>query len=372
MKTAKHIKSAEYTRYIFVLRYILSSFCVFIAGFMLLKFPETAGQGISDGIDLCLGTLIPSLYPFMIVSSLVVSLDTFSYIERLFSKITNTLLRLPGKSLSVIVMSMIGGFPIGGKMIKELYEKGEITEFQAKRLMLFCINPGPAFTISSVGFYMLGSKKAGVIIYFSVIAAAMLICFATRFLERDSFYMEEKAKNKSDLSFSACLVSSVSSGSAAMLGVCAWVIAFSCLNRLTDILPLSPEMRLFVCSLLEVTNGCYLASGNLGIPAIAAIIGFGGICTHFQVMSTVRAVRLKYKHFITGRIMHGALSAVICNFILNICPVSYDVFSLGTLPTKTAGAISVPVSIGMLIMCALIMLGDSFYIRIKPHIKKQA
>ncbi len=368
MKSSRRLISAGNS---VALKYILSVFVIFSAGFMLLRFPETAGQGISDGIDLCLGTLIPSLYPFMIISSLAINLDSFRFIENFLSKSTEYIFRLPGKTLCVIIMSMIGGFPLGGKMTKELYEKGRITPLQGKRLLLFCVNPGPAFTISSVGFYLLGSKKTGLIIYISLILSSLIICFLTRFISQDDEVEEIlKRSEPSSPEFSSSLVSSVSSGSSAMLNVCCWVIAFSCLVRLTDILPLSSDMRMFVCSLLEVTNACSLAAGNLSIPAIAAIIGFGGICTHFQIMNAVKALKLKYKYFITGRIIHCGLSAVICDFFLKISPVSYDVFSLGTLPNERAGTVSVPISIGMLIMCALIMLGDSFRIQIKRKKEK--
>ena len=64
----KNSRQLTMTYNFLALKYIISVFAIFIAGFMLLRFPETAGQGISDRIDLCLGTLIPSLYPFMILS----------------------------------------------------------------------------------------------------------------------------------------------------------------------------------------------------------------------------------------------------------------------------------------------------------------
>ena len=355
---------------LFALKYIISVFLMFILGFLLLRFPETAGQGISDGIDLCLGTLIPSLLPFMIVSSLAVNLNTFELIENIFSKATNILFRLPGKSLGIILMSMVGGYPIGSKMIKDLYERGEITAMQGKRLLLFCINPGPAFAISSVGFYMLGSKKAGIIIYLSVILSSFLICFASRFLENKSTYVCKAASHKSTVSFANEFVRSVSSGSKSMLIVCAWVIIFSGIGRLVDIISFSPDMNMFLNCLLEVTNGCYLAGGTLSIPAIACIIGFGGICTHFQVMDAVRTVKLRYKYFIIARIIHGALSAVICNLILKIYPVSYDVFSFGTLPTTRVTPVSVALSVSMLTMCALVMLGDTFYIKVRRKSKQ--
>lgn len=349
---------------IYAFKYIVLSFLIFISGFILLKFPEATGQGISNGIDLCLGTLIPSLLPFMVVSSIIVNLDVLKLTEKIFSKITYPLLRLPGKSIGIFFLSILGGYPIGGQIIKELYDKNEITASEGRRLLLFCINPSPAFVISSVGFYMLGSKNAGIIVYLSVIISSFIISLFSRLIDSDRAHIKNMSPKK-QIHFSDEFIKSVSTAGKAILTVCAWVIIFSGIGNVIEITSFSPGVKLFLCSLLEVTNGCYLASGALNIPTIACIVGFGGLCTHFQIMNTVRAVRLPYKLFFVARIIHAALSAVICNFMLQLYPVSYDVFSLGTLPTKKISSASVALSVTMLLMCALIMLGSSFKIKIK-------
>lgn len=365
MKTANELKRDLYNKYTLYLKYLIEVFIILLISFMLLRFPETAGQGISDGIDICLGTLIPSLYPFMIVSSLIINLNITGIFEKLFSKATAFIFGLPGKCFSVILLSLIGGYPIGGKMTKELYEKGEISLSQSKRLLLFCVNPGPAFAISSVGFYMLGSKKIGVIIYTSLILTALIVGILSRFtFEEDNIYAKRVyLDNKPKMS--DALVKSLSSGSGSMLSVCAWVIAFSCICRLVEISPLGESIKFSLYCVLEVTNACLLSRGILPIPIITGLIAFGGLCTHFQIMPAVNAAKLKYKYFVTSRILSGGLAVIICNLILQFFPVSYDVFSYGTLPQIKASSSGVSVSIGMLAMCGLFMLGDSLYIKIK-------
>ena len=144
--------------YTYALKYSVTAFLVFLTGVILLKFPEATGQGITNGIDLCLGTLLPSLLPFTVVSSMIVNLDILNLSEKVFDKISYALLRLPGKSIGIVLLSFLGGYPIGGQIIKELCQRNELSKEEGKRLLLFCVNPGPAFVISSVGFYMLGSK----------------------------------------------------------------------------------------------------------------------------------------------------------------------------------------------------------------------
>ncbi len=369
MKIKMNLPTTAKKEYNYYVRYLFYVFLVSCIGYMLLLFPETACQGISDGIDICLGTLIPSLYPFAVLSSLIINLDMLRVPQRYLSKLSKLMFNLPGKCIGIILMSFIGGFPIGGKMTKELYDKGELSQSQAQRLLLFCINPGPAFTISSVGFYMLGSKKAGLIIYLSLIASSLIIGVLSRFLDNDNT-CEIKTESRNSLNFSDGIVKSVASGSSVMLSICAWVVIFSCINKLAEIAPLSDSVKFTLYCILEVTNACLVACGNLPVPIIAGIIGFGGFCTHFQVMSAVASAKLKYKYFIASRILHGALSVVICNFILKLYPVSYDVFSFGTLPTKATGGISVPISICMLTLCGLLLIGDSFTVKIKSKKRK--
>lgn len=349
----------------FILSYIPLTFGIFFIGFMLLRFPETASQGISDGVDLSLGILIPSLYPFMVLSSLIVELDLFRNTPKFADKISQMFFRLSGKSLGVFLLSLIGGLPLGCKMTSELYDKGKITRSESRRMMLFCYCCGPAFTISSVGLYMLGSKQAGAVIYLAIILSAVTVGILSRFFgDENDQRINYKTTNESQV-FSVSLVRSVSSGSTAMLSVCAWVILFSCINRLIEILPISDSFKLFLYAISEVTNGVYISSGTLSLPIIAGIVAFGGLCGHCQVMPYVVKLKLGYKVFLTSRIISGALSVIYCELLLKIIPVSYEVFSIGTPPTRISPSISAGLSISMLITAGLFLLGDSSILKIK-------
>ena len=345
--------------------YIPISFLVFFTAFLLLRFPEVSAQGISDGIDLSLGTLIPTLFPFMIMSTLMTKLSLFDRIPYFLKRVTETVFALDGKCLGAIILSMVGGLPIGCKTASDLYENGEISYTQARRMTLFCFCTGPAFTISSVGLYMLGSKKAGTIIYFSLLLSAVTVGVLSRFFEEDNHLYRSVEHNKETEAFSVNLVRSVSSGSSAMLNICAWVIIFSCIIRLVEILPFDESASFFLSCILEVTNGVFLASGNISLPLIAGIIGFGGLCGHCQVMPYLVKLRLRYKYFFVARVVSGALSVIYCKFLTDIFPVSYEVISIGTLPSQRASAVSSAVSIGMLFTAGLFLLGDSAVINIK-------
>lgn len=348
-----------------VLGYIPVSFLLFFTAFMLMRFPSVTAQGISDGIDLSLGTLIPTLYPFMILSTLMVEQQVFDHIPKVLKNITKHLFGLDGSCLGVIILSFIGGLPIGCKTAAQMYESGKISRTASRRLMLFCFCMGPAFAVSSVGLFMLSSPKAGFIIYASLILSALTVGVLSRFFEtEDCVFLPEKATD-TKLPFSISLVRSVSDGSKAMLNVCAWVIIFSCIGKLTEVLPINDSLKFFFGCILEVTNGAYLASGNLPLPIIAGIIGFGGLCGHCQVMQYLIKLKLRYKYFLVARIISGALSVIYCKILLDFFPVTYEVFSLGTLPSEKAFGISSWVSLAMMFSAGLLLIGDSTAIKIK-------
>ncbi len=345
-------------------QYIPVTFLVFTLFFMLLKFPLVASKGISDGIELCLSALVPTLYPFMILSSFFVSSNLCEIFEKALGRVTYHIFRLNGKCALVIFLSMIAGLPVGGKMTASLYENGKITRNEGQRLLLFCICPGPAFIISTVGFYMLTSKKAGIIIYFSVVLSNLITGFISRFFaNKDKIYCEEKS-SFANTSLSSALVKSVSEGSLNMLLVCAWVILFSCLCSIIDIFPLSEGVKIFLYGVLEITNGCAYASGKVSLPVISGIITFAGLCGHFQIMSAVLKLRLKIKHFLTARIINSALAVIICHFLLQLFPVTGEVFAFGVKPENIVSGVSKSISVCMILSCVLFLLGDNFKVKI--------
>ena len=76
-------------------------------------------------------------------------------------------------------------------------------------------------------------------------------------------------------------------------------------------------------------------------------------------------LHLKYKYFFVSRIIGGALAVIYCKILLNFFPVTYEVFSLGTLPDESAMGVSSYVSLAMLFSAGLFLLGDSTAIKIK-------
>lgn len=362
MKKEKSIKSAVKAK--IMIKYCLCVTAVFSVAATVLIFPMQSADGVREGLSLCIKSVIPSLFPFMVISSFLVQSNILSGIDRVFSKITYFVFRQPACSGSIIFLSLIGGFPVGASLVKQLYENKKITQSEGQRLLLFCINPGPAFVISCVGVQMLSSQKIGIILFLSVTVSALILGFLTRFMT-DAEERTTATEKKQAFHFSDSLVSAASKSTNSILLICGWVILFSTLSALVKTAGFHESTVLFLDCLLEVTNGCYKASSVLPVSVIAGIIGWSGLCVHCQVMPTIVKLRLNYKYFITGRIICGALSCVLCSALLQIFKIDVPAMKLNCESVSAQKPEFLPVSLGLLILCAFILVGDGLKIRIK-------
>ena len=327
---------------------ILSMLCIF-------KMPEAVTQGVTDGLKICFNVILPSLFPFMVLSAYIVKSEALHFLYKIFYPVTKFILRQPLCTVPVIIMGLIGGFPVGTKMTFLLLEQGQITKNQAKRLCMFCVNGGPAFVITAVGVNMLGSAKAGVIIFASLCISSLILGFATSFFD-DKNDVNFHIDNSSESPLVA-LSASVTDGVQSILGICAWIVLFSGLAECIKSAGMSNTAYSGLVSVLEVTKGCTLIADKMGLPVIAAAIGFGGFCVHCQIFSYIKLAELKYSHFFVGRVLCAAFSAVICHLLLLVFPVDVTTAVMNQDITASTFSVSLPAFIALTIMC-IVMIFD--------------
>ncbi|MGN1419209.1 MAG: nucleoside recognition domain-containing protein [Acutalibacteraceae bacterium] len=366
-----HLKLKKKKPHFQAAKIVLFTFVVFAAAFSILEFPEEAGKGAYDGIELCLKNVIPSLFPFMVVSCVFIQSGISEKVSAFFEPVTRFLFRQPGNSFCVILLSQIGGFPIGASLVKRLFESKKLSPNQARRLMLFCINPGPGFVIGYVGSSLLGSRSAGVVIYCSVVLSSLFLGILSRFVSDGNDYERlksaEEEKEKGNINISAGLiVESVKKSTFSIAVICGWVVIFSCFSKLVDLADFSDEAKVFISAFLEVTNGCKQISLSYAPSLVAGAIGWSGLCIHFQIMDAVIMTGLKLKYFLTARITNAAFATVICEILFKIFPACKPV-AVVTNSNVSASASGISVSHCLLAMCLLMLIGDSVIISKKKQ-----
>ena len=322
---------------------------------LLVRFPREMTEGVRRGLMLCGTALIPSLFPFLALCTFFVRSGLCALAGEKLSAPAKKLLRLPGAAAGAVLLGLCGGYPVGMRMTAQLLEEGSITRSQAQRMCLFCISAGPAFVTGTVGASMLGSRQAGWLLFAALTGANLTVGFLLRFTDEEP-HAQTRPITRQPFARSFC--DAVAQAGAGMLPLCAWVLLFSGICAVLETAPPSVSVPL-VC-VLEVTNGCKTgASCGLSLPVIAAILGFGGLSVHCQILPDVTACGVRLSRFWAFRVVCGALAAVYCMGLVRLFPQAQTVALLRSdLPVQAVSA-SIPTSAALLVTAAVFILNTA-------------
>ncbi len=340
--------------------------CAAAVGVGLLTNSAAVSAGIQNGLRICAGVLIPSLFPFMVLSSFLSLTSAASILSIPLTPITTRIFKLPKEFGAIVLLSLVGGYPVGAKSISLLLEQGRIEKSTAERMLCFCMNSGPSFLITAVGVGMLFSKTAGLILFFSQTVATLIIGMIVSFRVKIPTAQISKIKMKNDEAF----VAAVSSASSAMIAMCSFAILFSgitalisangTITRLAHTIHINENIvKAIISGILEVTSGCVNASaigGLLGFGIICAAASFGGLSVLFQVISCFRENPISFRPLIFSRILHMCISTAIAFPIYSALCEAQMVFATSSQPVVHTNMRTVFISVCLLCMCAIMTL----------------
>lgn len=320
--------------------------------------PAVCAAGVQTALRLCAKTLVPSLFPFLVLSGFFLRSGFCTVCGARLAPLTRRLFRLPGESAGVVLLSMLGGFPVGIKMTAQLFKDGVITQKQAQKMCLFCFNAGPAFVVSALGAGVYGSTRIGFLLYGALCLSACTLGLLLRFTDKKSAKNEPKYDSRVvRVQFSAAFTKSVSDALQTTLQICAWVALFGGVSAMVEALPLPESIHLLFLCITEVTNGAVAAAAHLPLPAVAAVVSFGGLAVHCQVLADLLQCRVCAVPFFTARIGGAVLAALYCFILLKIFPCEVGVFAGSTPLTHAASSVSVPAGAALL-LCAVLFLWE--------------
>ena len=278
---------------------------------LLLIFPECAAAGVRSGLALCVQTVIPSLFPFFVVTTLLLSLGLDGVLRPLCAPLMRPLFRLRGECAAPLVAGFLGGYPTGARTAAQLYRQGTITRAEAERLLGFCNNCGPGFLIGYVGVSILGSASAGATLLaihlLSALCAGMVICRLPGKSEPPPLPCSFPAQS---VSLPAALTASVAAALRSTAGICAYVVFFRTAAAL-----LGSCLPPFTLGILEMVSALAALSNNAATFVTAAgIVSWGGICVHFQTMSVVGDLSLRYHT--AGKLLQTGISLILASLVI--------------------------------------------------------
>ncbi len=302
---------------------IAITFSITISIFYLMMFPKSSMDSISSGVNLFVNAIFPTLFPFLILTNMLMNYNGINIFGKLFGNIISKPLGISKNSIFPLIVSFICGYPLGTKYLNDVHKKNLITDFEFQRMMNIASNTSPLFLIGSVGSSMLGNKNYGYILLIANYFSCVLMCFIIPNKNKFKISLSEnKVSNKKN--FGDVLKSSLENAIKTCAIVGSFIIFFSLVKEIftnniyTKILfDKIPILKSIFIGLFEITNGVNLIiSSNISISITLSIISFlcsfSGACIILQCYSFVHDNKaFNLKKYIFYKLVQGIISFLI-------------------------------------------------------------
>ena len=306
---------------------LMSTFCFCL----ILRNADMAIEYIGRGLRLCTKTVIPSLFPFMVASELLVSSGAGEALGKFFSRLMRWLFGLSGAGGSAVFLGSLCGFPIGAKTAVSLYDRNMISKRELEHLLTFSNNPSSAFLINAVGISLFANRRIGLLLYVIVLVSSILIGFSMRFFLRGNDPPNAHKHYPTGLHPGGIqmFTDSVSHAANSMILICAYVIFFSALTgsltcMIDGIADLPPVMHSLMFGFLELSGGisdtANIVNLRTALVTTAAIAGWSGLSVHCQIMTLCSGRGISFKPYAVAKIAQGLLCALLMGIVLRIAP----------------------------------------------------
>lgn len=285
---------------------------------------EKISESIVTSINICINVIIPSMFIFMVISTYILSSGLYKVIFSPFYYILKKILRLDNELFSVFLLSLIGGYPIGIKLLSELISQNKNYSAIAEKSsgFLYCISPSFAITMLGLGLYR--SFEAGMIIYLSNVIS----CFLTAIICSRVFDLKLADNNMITTSYSG-IIDAVNSSSKTLLKICSIIVFFNSIITVFECLLNYSGFELpeTIKSILEISNILRIKEISVSsLPLVSALASFGGICVLIQCLALVKG-RYSLKYFFLLRFFNAVLSFLITHIIMNTTEISVPAFA---------------------------------------------
>lgn len=313
---------------------------VLLGGFALLlfSFPQESAEAARKGVRLCLDLIIPSLFPFFVLSSLVISTGLAGWLSQPLEKPMSLLFGVGRQGASLLVLGAVGGYPVGARTLAQMIARGDVSHQEARGLCLFCNNCGPAFFIGVVGGELFGSREVGFLLWGTHLLAALIVGLFCRSPQRQTL---QKTVSFSPLSVQ--LPEAVRGAFQSTLNVCSYVILFSVITGLltcSHLLPTSPLGRSLCVGFLEISTGITslgeAVASPAALPLAAFLLGWGGCSVHCQTLPHWREAGLPMTPYLLAKFCQGLLAAGLTLLFLRFSPLSLPVMAPVELTTPVS------------------------------------
>lgn len=296
--------------------FLIISLCLVLV--MMLFHADWVIVGAHTGLQLWYTSVLPSIFPFMIITTLLLN-----HIQ----------------SSNICILGLVCGLPVGANLVNQQYKSGSMPARTANILLCICNITSPMFICGYI-WNQSFQKQISLLYFLLIIYIPMAIygsiCYLFMKMKRNSHFtgkknasteksdsitafhsnnlpgskQEQTMPQKQTMSLESILLHCLKI--IFLVGI--YIMLFCIFIQFAlEIMPSHWTHAKIAASFLEITNGIQLIH-QLPLPLqqktalIAGLTSFGGICSIFQTKSVLTESELSMIHYTISKIILGVAS----------------------------------------------------------------
>lgn len=284
---------------------------VFIIIVILFKYNYILEISVINGVNIWLTKVFPTLFIMFIINDLIINLDILKEINATINPFFNKIFKTSGNASNVFLLSIFSGTPSAAFIIKEMLNKKQISLNDANKLIAFTFFSNPLFlyAILSLSFNKCIVIK---IILFHYLSNIIIGIFFKNKYQNNNLNITLSMTNKKNVFL--LIPTAISKSLNTLIMILGTIVFYMIItNLITNIFHLPSFLEILLKGFLEITQSLNALS-KLNVSSIIkeisalAIISFGGLSIHTQVLSIINGTNISYKNFLLGRILHVLIS----------------------------------------------------------------
>lgn len=297
---------------------------------LMFIFPGLTKSGAYTGLTLWFSTIIPTLLPYMIISSTISYLGAFNIISRLLHPLTSRVFGISQNASYCLIIGFLCGYPMGSKVIADMLQDNKISIDEAEYLLCFCNNVSPSFLINYVSSTILMNcyKITNHTIYTTiciVFVSPIITSFIYRFVHRigsiksKTIHLSIASTTVNNNFLDKCILNSFDN----IFKIGGYIIIFSIISTWilhNDFIP--KDISFIISSTFEITSGLNSLkhtsfSDTTGLFLTSTLCSFGGICAIAQTYSMIAGTQLKLTNYIKYKLLNALITFLLVLLLLS-------------------------------------------------------
>ena len=300
-------------------------------GALLLIFPQRYTQKCYGAICLWAENIVPSLFPFMIISALLIA---SGFTERISAPLAplSRRLNLPRPAIPLFIISCLSGYPAGSRSVAQYSELNLISKKDAQKLSILCSTSGPLFIIGTVGVKAFGDFNKGLIL--------LVVCHLVTLLSSVAYYLTDRTPTEESLKICPLkrgdmIAESFYGAVTAILTAGSFIVFFCTLSAAFQDIKLFAPIEYVVSPVIgkdcaealcrgfiEATGGCFALAkckSFFALPLTGFLLTFGGISIIMQQLVYFKKCGVKTSFFVIFKLLQGTMSFIVLCIIQLLC-----------------------------------------------------